>query len=97
MYHLAREVTEEVTPCEFSYLLSSFEMKKEKISERCERGRVRSLLIFANCMLAMKKSVLVNTSYVVGCGTPHSSPRAQKRKSLITVIVCCWGYLPLVI
>lgn len=28
--HLAREVTEEVTPCEFSYLLSSFEMKEGK-------------------------------------------------------------------
>ena len=94
--HLAREVTEEVTPCEFSYLSSS-KMKKQKISKRCERGRVRSLLILASYMPAMQKPVLVNTSYVVGCGIPHSSPRVQKRKSLIAVIVCSWGYLPLVI
>lgn len=46
----------------------------------------KSWISFDICyqMPAMKKQVLVNTSYAVGCGTPHSSHCAQRRKSLIT-------------
>lgn len=72
--------------------------RREETRERCERGRIGSLLIFASYTVpATSKSALLSTSSVVGCGTPHSSPPAQRRKSLITVIVCCWGYLAQVI
>lgn len=84
---LCKEVTKEVTQCEFSYLPSSFERGMKKTSERYEKGKVRSLLIFASYRLALKKPVLVDTPYMGGCGIPQPSPLTRKRKSLITVIV----------